>query len=310
MTAGSLFWNRWVCRFGVPEFLTSDGGAAFSAAMFGKLLEYCGTIQHVSCANHPEGHGAVERANYVVTQVLRAFIAKEENWPRMLAPVEFAMNTAVSRSTGLTPFEIVHGCRARLTLHVAAGLPGNRVAEVSDEDPIGFAKESQRYITQLCAQAAATEQKVYADALKRIKRKAPPKDAYTIGDYVLIAKKRVDKLGRKWKGPAQVTAVEGPYIFVIKNLLTNSESRIHANRLRRFVVGSLSQAELEELALAENEELVDGVLDHRVRVDGKPELLCQVRGTKLPYWKPLADCRFAPRVKEYCVAHGIDRRAV
>jgi len=49
-------------------------------------------------------------ANRTILQILRAFVNQVGSyWAQHLATVEFTINSAVSRSTGKAPFEILYG---------------------------------------------------------------------------------------------------------------------------------------------------------------------------------------------------------
>ena len=68
------------------------------------------TKSKYSSASHPQIDGLTEVVNCNVADLLRCLVEEKlENWDLILSHVEFAYNNSVSRSTGKSPFEIVHG---------------------------------------------------------------------------------------------------------------------------------------------------------------------------------------------------------
>ena len=63
-------------------------------------------------AYHPQSSGQVERYNQVLSQLLRCTIHQVgdgAHWTQLIPTIQFAVNTAPSRSTGYTPFFLNFG---------------------------------------------------------------------------------------------------------------------------------------------------------------------------------------------------------
>src|SRR5437667_10513845 len=116
----------------------------------------------MSTTYHSQTDGQTERANRSILQILRHFVnVSGSNWAQNLSVVEFAINSAVSRSTGKSPFEIVYGY-----------LPRTFPPIVPNEDnPASVDFVENRMLTQLSAQdaiiAAKTEQSHYVNQHRR-----------------------------------------------------------------------------------------------------------------------------------------------
>ena len=95
-TTTLLFHDSWICRFGIPRMVTTDGGSSFAATTFAEFLALLRSKHHISAPYHPEGHGAVERVNSDVMQMLHALFKRNRDWPTLVKTVEFAISTTHS----------------------------------------------------------------------------------------------------------------------------------------------------------------------------------------------------------------------
>ena len=73
-----------------------------------------GTLLKFSTAYHPQTDGQTEAVNKSLGNLLRCLVGDSPgNWDLILPQAEFAYNNSVNWSTGLSPFEIVHGYKPR-----------------------------------------------------------------------------------------------------------------------------------------------------------------------------------------------------
>jgi transposase InsO family protein len=109
-----FFWQNIVCRFVVPKAITVDNGTQFDAETFKDFCDQIGTKIHFASVRHPESNGFVERANgIIITGIMKSiFNQPKGKWLDELIKVVWKHNTAVSRSTGFTPFELLFGDEA------------------------------------------------------------------------------------------------------------------------------------------------------------------------------------------------------
>ena len=62
-----------------------------------------------STAYHPQTDGQTEVVNQSLGNLLRCLVGKNvKNWDLLLPKAEFAYNSSVNRTTGKSPFEVVH----------------------------------------------------------------------------------------------------------------------------------------------------------------------------------------------------------
>ena len=174
--------------------LTSDGGSSFISKRLQEVLQLLETEHHVSCAGHPEGHGAVERMNYVVTQVIRGKFAHTVDWPRFVAPTAFAINTTTSRSLGTSPFEVIHGFKPRLPVHDALGTsPGN--IHQDETDPMNFSDNIVTKMVTLRDRVRDIEAKIFQKSRERILKNCQRSNSSNVDDYVLVWRRRPELVG-------------------------------------------------------------------------------------------------------------------
>jgi len=161
---------------GLPKGIISDRDTKFTGAFWRALQKMVGTDLMMSTTDHPQTDGQSERMNRSVLQILRHFVnTNGSDWAQHLPTVEFAINSAVSRSTGKAPFELLYGY-----------LPRSFPPIVFDADnPASMNFIEQRMLSQLAAQdsiiAAKTEQSHHVN--KHRKHDPPLK----IGDDAVIS---------------------------------------------------------------------------------------------------------------------------
>jgi hypothetical protein len=107
---GSLFLQHVVRLHGEPTEVISDRGSQFASEFLKGYLKALGTESLLSSAYRPQTDGQTERMNRVLEEMLRSFTAPSAaNWDKLLPMAEFAVNNAVNRSTGSTPFFLNYG---------------------------------------------------------------------------------------------------------------------------------------------------------------------------------------------------------
>lgn len=123
-----------------------------------------GTQLAPSTDNHPQTDGQSERANRIITQIIRAYIQGcEKDWDRLLTPIEFVYNNSVQESTQQTPFILDNGRNPSTPLSVTTGSRDHNPAAAN------FMQTFQDYHekAKTALLKAQTHQKKYADQHRR-----------------------------------------------------------------------------------------------------------------------------------------------
>ena len=111
-----------VHKFGMPAGMISDRGSQFTGGLYQRLMARLRVDHKVTTAYHPQANGRVER----VHRTLNTMLAKQvnlyhANWDEYVSATAFAVNTAWSRSTGSTPYELLFGRKARIPSEMIYG---------------------------------------------------------------------------------------------------------------------------------------------------------------------------------------------
>ena len=114
-TAGSVFRDEILYKYGVPEQVVSDQDTAFTSGVWAEMMESLGIQHSFAAAEHQQRNELVERNNGVLVDRLAAFF--EENpdaWDAQLSAAVFAINTGIQASTLTVPFQALFGILPRL----------------------------------------------------------------------------------------------------------------------------------------------------------------------------------------------------
>ena len=105
-----LFMDEIVRLHGLPKTIVSYRDVKFTSYFWKTLWHMLGTKLKFSTAYHPQTDGQTEVVNWSLGNLLRCLVGKNvKNWDLLLPKVEFAYNSSVNRTTGQSPFMIVHG---------------------------------------------------------------------------------------------------------------------------------------------------------------------------------------------------------
>jgi len=143
----TLFFVEVVSLHGVPTSIISDRDVKFVNYFWKTLWAKMGTQLKFSSLFHPQTDGQTEVVNHSLGNLLRCLIAHHHaTWDLLLPHVEFAYNSSVNRSTGLSLFEIVIGRRPQVPLDLTP-LPLHSLASQGADE---FAQHIQSLHAKVC----------------------------------------------------------------------------------------------------------------------------------------------------------------
>ena len=228
-TVAKAIFEEWVCRRGVMRMLVSDGGKEFANNLLGELCKLMNIDHHVVTPYSPQSNGQVERFNKDMKRYLLTMLDDTTNWVAFLKPLQFAHNTAVSKSTHFTPHYLTFLSDPRLPDTISA--PNVTYSDTYSADSF----RRMQYAYKLVYENNVEARQVYA---AHFNKKARDR-SFEVGDEVLasfpvhqnIPNK---KLASIWKGPFAIVEVSENNILFIKSSPRHRAIRIHTNRVRLY----------------------------------------------------------------------------
>jgi len=243
-------------------------------------------------------------------------------------PVEFVLNTAYSRTLGVSPFEVLFGVHPRLPLRALLESPhsftvldsqGEVSAEAefqalwSGDEPLEYSQRVSEVISSLYPKVRDIQTKLFQTELAEAHKKAKGKVDFAMGEYVLIISPSIrSSLEFCWTGPHLVVGSESETMFLTKNLVDDSVSRTHVSRMFPYLAEDLPDDELRGRA-AFPALLCEKVLQHR-QENGNHLFFCKWFGVPLKdprdpdAWFTWPECRFCPPVRKFCQDNRIKPR--
>ena len=109
-TVANAVMTTWICRYGWMQQLHSDCGTEFENQVMRDLCAWIGIEKSRTTPYHPQGNGMVERANraikVAVTTICEQYGSK---WSEALPYALWAIRSAINRTIGYTPYELLFG---------------------------------------------------------------------------------------------------------------------------------------------------------------------------------------------------------
>ena len=221
--------QRWFSRFGVPETIVSDRDPKLTTDYWNLVAKEIGFKATFSSAYHPQTDGSTERVNRSILQILRAQLDKKSAsaWIQKLPETEFAYNSRLHSSIGMSPFQATYGYIPD------AGLihPDQQVTPITDR--------IDKLVTG-SKRAHETQARAY-------NKRHKPATQYKIDDLVLLdtepyrqndAQKNISaKLENRWQGPYSIRKVLPNDTYRL-NLPPSStlHNSFHVSRLKAYVL--------------------------------------------------------------------------
>ena len=318
--AARLLLDHIVPVFGLPEDIVSDRDPRFTADLWRVLWRSLGVRLRMSTAAHPQSDGSTERAVRSMKDYLRSLcMGDPSGWADRLPLVEFAFNSHVNTSTGVTPFFADLGRHPRGPVDVVSGGPPSS----SGASLSGMAL--QRQLSTISAElvdqglVSRGRQAHFADRSRR------PQDPVAPGDEVYVRSPRLlspaaralpRPLRPRWAGPFVVHSLVGTSAA---RLSLPSRSRAHPvfNRsdLRPALPDQWPERGPPPPPTVDGEFEVEAILDHRRYPRGRSRRRSEFLVSWLGFppdeasWEPVAHLVFdgvvCQALVDYCTAHGL-----
>ena len=206
-----------ICRYGIPSEIICDNGTQFVGK---KTRDYCrrwGIKLITSTPGFPQANGQAESSNKIVVGCLKKKLdAKKGKWVEELPFVLWADRTTPKNSTGQTPYSLVYGCEAVLTLELKIPTARSVLNTVEENTPllIDYLDTINELRDQASVRLASYHQAIAKSYNKNVRVRT-----LRVGDLVLRKvfpnkmEPNAGKLGYQSEGPYLVDSIsrQGAY---------------------------------------------------------------------------------------------------
>ncbi|GFU98245.1 transposon Tf2-6 polyprotein [Trichonephila clavipes] len=188
--------------FGNPHRIITDKGTAFTSKEF---REYCENenIQHLSITTGiPRGNGQIERINSSLIPILsKLSIDDASKWYKFVPAVQRTLNSTISRSTQMTPFQLLTGVKMRTKQDL-------EILKILEEEIVETFTKNREKIRE---EAKRNILKMQEEKCRNFNKKRKKAYQYEIGDIVAIQRTQFGtglKLRPKFFGLYEVVKVK------------------------------------------------------------------------------------------------------
>ena len=187
-----------IAIYGAPRIILSDRAPELIGKVMQQLAEIFRIKQVSTSGYHPQSNGSLERSHLILTEFIRQYIEKYEDWDKIVPFAVFSYNTSNHESTNFTPYELVFGKLAR----TPSSFPSNRT-----ETYTSYMSELVTRLNDL--RAFATESLIKSKhRSKRLYDRKTRYHDYSCGDWVYVQKEaRENKLDKTYVGPYKIVDV-------------------------------------------------------------------------------------------------------
>ncbi|GJW79548.1 reverse transcriptase domain-containing protein [Tanacetum coccineum] len=226
-----------VCRFGIPATIITDNKTQFVNDPFKKWAEKL-KIQLISTSvYHPQGNGAVERANKSLLRGIKTRLEKGGSaWAEEVPNVLWAHRTMKKTSNGETPFSLTYGTEAVIPAEI--GMPTHRTSSVNEKTNDQELRLNLNLLEERREIAAIREAR-YKQQVEKYYNKKVRHVQFKVGEFVLRRNEvsraaNTGKLGPTWEGPYKVIQAFQSGAYKLSNMEGEEIPRTwHACNLRR-----------------------------------------------------------------------------
>ncbi|MFN9898035.1 MAG: hypothetical protein ACK55Z_04395, partial [bacterium] len=100
--------SGWICRFGVPDTITSDRGPQFTSNVWNSLCVLLQIKHQPTTAYHPQANGMVERLHRRLKDALRTRGANA-SWAAEIPWVLMGLRSQPREDSNISPAQAVYG---------------------------------------------------------------------------------------------------------------------------------------------------------------------------------------------------------
>ncbi|KAI3655526.1 hypothetical protein MP638_006451, partial [Amoeboaphelidium occidentale] len=233
-----IIYEEIVSRFGVPDEIVSDRGAAFSSRLWENYMALLRTKHKKTSAYHLRTNGKAENLVGSIHRIIaKCCGSATSSWNEFVDEALFCLRTRIHPATGVSPYFLVYGCHLKM--------PGDTTKPccLSRTDPKEEAEMRAKLLESLGQhrQAAAIRSGITAREAKLRYDKMVKKDPLEVGTWVLLRREFTikTKLLPKWLGPYEVIEAFPSGVYRLKDPTGRiKKDLVHRDRLKRCHVSA------------------------------------------------------------------------
>jgi transposase InsO family protein len=214
-----FYWQKIICRFGLPRYIVSDNGTQFTSEAVIQFCEEKGIRNTFVSVEHPQANGQAESANKVILKAIkRKLTKKDRNWAEPLPEILWAYHTTIQTSTGETPFKMVYGTDAMIPVEINP--PSWRRETLTTEANKEALQENLDLLEEIREKAHFREFAMKQRVSHKYNTKVIPRN-FKEGDLVLkrpMGKDKGGKLAPNWEGPFRIQEAYGNGAYRLETL--------------------------------------------------------------------------------------------
>jgi transposase InsO family protein len=232
-TVARAFFEKWICRHGVPRTIISDRGKEFLNNVMKDLCDFMGIDHSATSAYHPQSNSQAETYNKTMARYLSAMLENHQtlDWEELLPAMMFAYNCHVQRATQESPFFLTY-------LH-SPRLPYFNLQEprkLYRQDYLGRAFSDMR----LSFKMVRDNLKDAREAREQYFNRRTKERSFSVGQQVLVNFPKCPvganrKFYKQWKGPYRVVKLLGRLNLRVQPV-TGSSIVVHVDRVRHLTI--------------------------------------------------------------------------
>ncbi|KAH7719684.1 gagpol and env protein precursor [Aphelenchoides avenae] len=232
-----VFWENWcLCEGRQPISLLSDRGGEFLNEIMDEVRKLSGMDQKFTVGHNPRENGCTERMNATLKGLLMKMTDGVSEWDQRLPYALFFYNTSPHKTTGESPFFLLHGADANFPV---CGVPTTTISPYT-VDLDGYKVELARGMKAL--HEVTTERiKKQAEAMKSYYDRVNEVDKtqFKLFDRVFVfnpnvaVDKNSTKLTSPWEGPFRIVEMSDNSATVRYLGPVKLEKRVQKDFLRK-----------------------------------------------------------------------------
>eukprot|EP00253_Pinus_taeda_P023178 PITA_23178 len=227
-------------KFGYPRELVIDQGSHFTSKLIEDLLTHHKIRLRTSTPYHPQANGQVEVTNRALEGILTKVVSSSrKDWEDRLVEATWAYNTTWKTATSFTPYELVYGKKALLSIEFEY----NTLRMVAQLD-LDLSHAQRERLLQLNGLDEHRMQALLHSEVVQLQRKIwhdrnHNEKQFQSGDWVLLYDPRhkdfKGKLRTTWLGPYTVEKCNDNDSVLIKTLDEEAISMlVNGHRLKIY----------------------------------------------------------------------------